>query len=335
MDSTNPQLMLRQMLTGYWISQAVYVAAKLDLAEFVAVGPRSADELANVARVDARSLYRLLRTLASVGVFREDAEGRFEQTELSECLRSSSPHSQRAVAIMMGEEHYQAWGELLAGVRTGKCPFEIVYNQNIFDYLAERPEQAKIFDAAMTGIHGRESQAMLDVYDFSDVGLLADIGGGNGSLLAAMLQRHPGMRGLLFDLGHVAERSRRAFEAAGVAQRVRVESGSFFDSVPPDADVYLLRHIIHDWDDERARKILVNCRAAMPATGRLLLVESVLPPGNDPSFGKLLDLTMLVVPGGIERTEKEYRELLRTARFELTRVVPTPAEVAIVEARPL
>jgi hypothetical protein len=234
---------------------------------------------------------------------------------------------------MMGEEHYGAWGDLLHSIRTGQCAFEHAYGQNIFDYLASHPDQGKVFDAAMTGIHGRESAAMLDVYDFSDVGTLADVGGGNGSLLAATLQRYPGMHGLLFDMPRVVERARANLQAAGVGDRARVVGGSFFDEIPTGADAYLLRHIIHDWDDERSTLILKNCRQASTTGGRLLLVESVIPAGNEPSFGKLLDLNMLVMPGGAERTEQEYHQLLQAAGFELTRIVPTRADVDVIECR--
>jgi len=221
----------------------------------------------------------------------------------------------------------------LHSIQTGACAFEHAHGQNIFDYLASRPDQGRIFDAAMTGVHGRESAAMLDVYDFSDVGTLADVGGGNGSLLAATLLRYPRMQGLLFDMPRVIGLAQANLQAAGVGQRARVVGGSFFEEIPSGADAYLLRHIIHDWDDERSTVILKNCRRAMSKDNRLLLVESVIPAGNEPSFGKLLDLNMLVMPGGAERTEQEYRQLLRGANFELARIVPTPADVDVIECR--
>jgi SAM-dependent methyltransferase len=333
MEALPPQAQLNQMLTGYWLSQALYVAAKLAIPDLLVNGPRSADDLAGATKTHGPSLYRLLRALASVGVFAEDGEGRFSLTPIAECLRSDAPGSQRSLAIMNGEEHYRAWGELLYSVQTGAPAFDHLYGMPVFDFLSRNPEQAAVFDGAMVGVHGRETAAMLDAYDFAGVGVLADIGGGNGSLLTAVLQKYPAMRGILFDLEGVAGRGTENVKAAGLAGRCEVLSGSFFDSVPSGADAYLMRHIIHDWDDERATKILKNVHRAMKPDGRLLLVEGIIPPGNEPSFGKLLDLTMLVIPGGKERTEEEYHKLYADCGFDLTRVVPTGAEVSVIEGR--
>jgi len=234
---------------------------------------------------------------------------------------------------MTGELYYAAFGELLYSVRTGKVAFDKVYGLPIFDYLGQHPEQAGLFDETMVGVHGRETAAMLAAYDFSGIRVLADIGGGNGSVLTTVLQKHPDMRGILFDLPGVAERARAKLEAAGLTDRCRVVGGSFFESVPGDADAYLLRHIIHDWDDARATRILQHVHRAMAADGKLLVVESVIPPGNEPSFGKSLDLAMLVLPGGEERTADEYRRLYETAGFRLTGIVPTTAGVSVIDGR--
>lgn len=333
MDTPSPQQQIAQMLTGYWISQAVYVAAKLGLADLLKDGPRTVDDLASATQTRPRPLYRLLRALASVGIFAEDGQGRFSLTPLGECLRSDVPVSQRAMAITAGELFYPAWGELLYSVQTGGTAFEKVYGQPVFDYLSQNPAQARLFDETMGGVHGPETAAMLDAYDFSGVRVLADIGGGNGSVLTAVLKQHPALRGILFDLPGVVERAKVNLQAAGLASRCQVVGGSFFESVPEGADAYLLRHIIHDWDDERATAILRNVHRAMDASGKLLVVENVIPPGNEPSFGKLLDLTMLVIPGGEERTEEEYRRLYGAAGFHLTRIVPTKAEVRVIEGR--
>jgi len=232
---------------------------------------------------------------------------------------------------MVGGGQYRAWGELLYSVQTGKPGFDQIHGMPIFDFLSQHPEQAKVFDAAMVGVHGRETAAMLDAYDFSGVRVLADIGGGNASLLTAVLQRYPTMQGILYDLPGPAERAKAAIEAAGLTARCQVLGGNFFESVPPRADTYLLRHIIHDWDDEKSLTILRNIHRVMGPSGKLLLVEGVVPPGNGPSFTKLLDLAMLVVPGGKERTPAEYRQLLQAAGFQLGRIMPTQAEVSVIE----
>jgi len=330
MEALPPPARMNQMLTGYWISQALYVAAKLGLADLLTAGPRSASDLAQATKTHAPSLYRLLRALASLGVFSEDGNGSFSMTPLAECLRSDVPGSQR---FMTGEEHYQAWGELLYSVRTGNTAFDRLFGMPVFEFLARNPEQATIFDAAMVGVHGWETAAMLDAYDFSGIGTLADIGGGNGSLLTAVLKQYPALRGILFDLPGVTERARADLQGAGLADCCRVVGGNFFEEVPSGADAYLMRHIIHDWDDEKATRILRNVHQAMGKEGRLLLVEGVIPPGNDPYFGKLLDLTMLVIPGGKERTDEEYRKLYEAAGFRLTRIVPTRGEVSVIEGK--
>ena len=334
MPVPGPQDQMARMITGSWISQMVYVAAKLGLADLMAGGPKSAVELAAATGTHARSLYRLLRALGGVGVVTEDGEGRFRTTPLGDCLRRDVPGSQWAMAVMMGEEHYRCWGDLLGSVRSGRTAFDRLYGRPIFDYLGEHPEQAEVFDAAMTSIHGRETKAMLDAYDLSGVGVLADIGGGNGTNLVGILGRHPGMRGMLFDLPHVVGRAGANLGAAGVSDRCKVVGGDFFGAIPVEADAYFLRHIVHDWDDERAGLILRNVRRAMPEGARLLVVEHVLPPGDEPSFGKLLDLNMLLLPGGVERTEGEFRRLFESAGFRLGRVVPTDGDLSVVEGEP-
>lgn len=330
----SPQAVMSRLLTGYWIAQAIHVAAQLGIADLLKEGPRTVAHLAESTGAHARSLYRLLRALASEGVFAEDEQGRFALTPLAECLRGDVPNSQRSMAIMNGEEHYRCWGELLYSIQTGQNAFEKLYGQPIFHYLAAHPRQARIFDEGMVGVHGAETKAMLDAYDFRGLGTLVDIGGGNGSLLAATLQRYPSLRGIVFDRPDVIERARANIQAAGLDNRCTLIGGNFFETVPPGGDAYLMRHIIHDWNDEQCRTILRSCRKAVPPSGRLLLVESVIPAGNEPCFAKLLDLTMLVIPGGMERTEAEYRELLASAGFRLQRVVPTSAHVDVIESVP-
>ncbi len=325
---------LVQMLTGYWITQAIYAAAKLGLADLVKDGPRTAEQLAIATETQPAPLYRLLRALASVGVFCEDEEHRFSLTPLADQLRSDAADSQRALAIMAGEEHYMSWGELLYSLRTGKPAFEKIYGAPVFDWLSKHPEQAAVFDEAMVDIHGRETEAMLDAYDFSGIQLLADVGGGNGSLLRGVLRRHRHLQGMLCDLPGVVERAAPLIAAAGMSDRLRSVPTNFFEEVPAGADAYLMRHIIHDWDDAKSLTILRNVRRAMGPDGRLLLVESVIQPGNDPHPAKLLDLNMLVIPGGQERTEVEYRKLFEAAGFRLQSITPTTGTVCVIEGRP-
>jgi hypothetical protein len=331
MEDSSPQQQMRRLLTGTWIAQALSVAARLNLADLVRDSPKTAGELAVATHADPRALYRLLRALASLGVFAEDARHRFSSTPLAECLRSDIPGSQRAMAILFGEVLHRGWGELLSSVQTGRETFEAVYGLPFFEYLSADPERSCLFDETMVGIHGGETLALLDAYAFSDIGVLADVGGGNGSVLTAALRKYPDLRGVLFDLPGVAERARARLQEAGLAGRCRVIGGDFFASVPAGADAYLLRHIVHDWDDDRATRILTNVHRALGTGGRLLVVETIIPAGNAPSFGKLLDLAMLAHMGGQERTEAEYRSLFEAAGFRLTRVVPTRAEVSLIE----
>ncbi len=256
-------------------------------------------------------------------------------TAAAEPLRSDAEGSQRSLAIMMGEEHFACWGELLHSIRTGETAFQKLYGEPIFNWLAKHPDKARIFDEAMVGVHGRETGAMLEAYDFSGIGTLADVGGGNGSVLRSLLARYPQMRGMLCDLPGVVERARPLIDAAGLSQRIQAIPTDFFAAVPEGADAYLMRHIIHDWTDEQSLTILRNVRRAIGSEGRLLLIETVIPAGNDPGFAKLLDLNMLLIPGGRERTETEYRALYAAAGFCLAKITPTPADVSVIEGRPV
>lgn len=230
---------------------------------------------------------------------------------------------------------YAGWTGLDHSLRTGEPGFNQVFGKPIFEYVMANPEMGPIFDAGMTCIHGFETAAMLDAYDFSGIDVLADIGGGNGSLISGVLERYPAMRGMLVDLGHVVARSRANLAAKGLAERCEVQEGNFFASIPAGANTYLFRHIIHDWTDEQSIQILRNCRAVIPADGRLLLVECVVPKSKGPAPAKDFDMTMMVFPGGAERTEEEFRALLAQSGFALTSVTPTSTMVSVVEARPV
>ena len=321
---------LSQMIVGSWITQAIYVAAELGVADAVADGAGEIGSLARRTGAQAEPLHRVLRALASVGIFAEGEPGRFSLTPLAEHLRSGATDSQRPLAIMAGTEFYRSWGELLYSAKTGRPAFDKVFGAPFFEYMAGAAERGRIYDAAMAGFHGAESEALLDAYPVAPFETVADVGGGNGSQLAAILQRHPQVAGILFDLPSVARRARDLLSDAGLLDRCRVVEGDFFRSVPQGADVYILRHIIHDWDDESAVTILRNCRDAMGPAGKVLVAENVIAEGNGPAFGKWLDLMMLVV-GGRERTEAEYGRLFSRAGLVLTRVVSTGLEVSVIE----
>ena len=320
------------MITGYWISQAIYAAAKFGVADHLKDGPRNIDQLAADTSTNADALYRLLRALASIGIFAEGPPRQFSLTPMAEALQNDVPGSKRALALMSGDEQFRAWAEIDYSIQTGKKAFDKVFGKPVFEYLGDHLDKARIFDAAMVGIHGRESNAVHDAFDFSKIGTLADIGGGNGSQLIALLKSHPNMKGILFDLPHVIDRAKTQIDSAGLSNRCRLVAGDFFQNVPDGADAYFMRHIIHDWEDEKSLTILRNCHRAMPAHGKLLLVESVIPPGNEPFGGKFLDLVMLLMPGGKERTRNEYQTLFEKAGFTLSQIVPTSTEVSIIEA---
>lgn len=330
-----PQVALMNLTTGHWISQAIFVAAKLGIADLLRDGPRTSDDLARSVGANARALYRILRALASVGVFAEGNDGRFALTPMAECLQIDDPGSMRAWSLITGVEFgFRPWGELLHSVKTGETAFDHVHGMGIFDYYGQHPDDGRVFDAAMTNFSGPEIAGVMEAYDFSGIGTLVDIAGGHGSFLGTILKANPSMKGILADVPAVIEGAHSYFESAQLADRCKVVPINFFESVPAGGDVYMMKHIIHDWEDERSKTILKNCHRAMAGKGKLLLVEMVIPPGNDPEFGKWLDVAMMVYTGGCERTESEYRALLAAAGFRLTRIVPTSSPVSVVEAVP-
>ncbi|HLL72438.1 MAG TPA: methyltransferase [Pyrinomonadaceae bacterium] len=328
-----PQVALTQMLSAPLVTQALRVVAELGVADLLAVRARSVDELAAETGAHAPSLYRFMRALAGCGVFAETAGRVFELTPTAELLRADVEGSMRDLAIFMGADwHWQVWGDATYSARTGKVAWEHVHGKEVFPYFAENAEAARVFDNAMTSLSKMVAKAVVEAYDFSSIAKLADIAGGHGSLLAAILRANPHLKGLLFDVPQVIAGASQRLEAEGVLQRTELASGDFFRSVPAGADAYLMKHIIHDWDDARALSILKNCHRAMPEDGRLLLVEMIVPEGNEPHFAKIQDLEMLLSPGGLERTEQEYRELFAEAGFELTRIIPTASPMSVIEA---
>ncbi len=330
------EMLLDLMIPGVLNSRAIYVAAKLRLADLVDESPKTAAELAKATGSHAPSLYRILRHLASIGVFAEDQRGRFGMTPLAATLRTGSPSSLHAMAIFWNEDyHWRAFGDVLHSVRTGETAMHHLYGTDLFGYLAKNPELGRGFDEAMTSFSTFENAAIASAYDFSRFRILVDVAGGHGSLLAEILRANPNVRGILFDQPHVVGEVQRRFEGSPIAGRLQVRAGDMFESVPEGGDAYLLKNIIHDWADEEAIAILRNCRRGMPADGKLLLGEIVLPTGNEPHIGKLSDLEMMVLTEGRERSEDEFRTLLAQAGFRLAQVVPTSSHMCVVEAVPV
>lgn len=321
------------MTSGYWISQSIYAAAKLGIADLLKNGAKNCEELATSTGTKARSLYRVMRALAQVGVFAEKQEGSFSLTPLSACLQSDIPGSVRALAILFGEEQYKAWGDILHSVRTGESSFEHLFGMPVFEYYAKNPEAEKTFNAAMTSGSDAEKAAVTQTYDFSNIRKLVDIGGGQGSFISSILKANPTLQGVLFDLPSVVEGAPNVISAEGVAERCEIVGGSFYESVPSGADAYILKHVLHDWDDETSLTILKNCHSAIDENGKLLVVEQIVPPGNEPALAKFMDVNMMMLhPGGCERTEAEYKALFEAAGFKLTKVIPTRAMVSVIEA---
>jgi ubiquinone/menaquinone biosynthesis C-methylase UbiE len=273
--------------------------------------------------------------MAGIGFFTEDDSHRFQSTPLGAALESDAPgYARSSVRALTGPMAWGAWGQFLHAVRTGETGMDTEFGQPVFDYLGARPEEASRFNETMIGFHGEEPAAIAAACDFSGMRQVVDVGGGTGNLLTTVLAANPTLDGVLFDLPHVAAEARRAIDAKGLTGRCSVAEGSFFDAIPSGGDAYMMSHIIHDWNDEKSLTILGNCRRAMQGRGRLLLIENVIPAGNDFHPGKILDLVMLTFTGGLERTEAEYRDLYARAGFRLTRVVPTASTVSVIEGEP-
>jgi len=326
------QAVLLELTTGCWISRAISVAAKLGVADRLSNGPQSCDTLAQLTESSPTALKRLLRLLASIGLFAEAEDGRFQLTPMAEVLKTDHPGSMRAWATMMGEPwHWSLWGDLLYSVKTGQPAFDHVHGERPFDYFPKHPEAAGIFSEAMTSLSASEIDSILAAYDFSKWRKIVDIAGGNGNLLCPILHKHKETSGLLFDLPHVAESAKKRIEKEGQVGRIEIVGGSFFQSIPSGGDLYLLKHIIHDFDDKESLAIFRNCRQAMAPGAKLLIIEMIIPPGNEASLGKLVDLEMMLI-GGVERTEAEYRKLLSESGFKKTAVIPTTSPVSIIES---
>jgi len=324
---------MRNLAIGYWASRLVHVAAKLRLADLLKGGSRTVEDLASAAAVQPLPLYRLLRALASLGIFAETKGRRFKLTPLAATLQTGVPNSMHAWAMMVNEHWmWDSWKELLPGVKTGEMPFLKAHGMPIFQYLEHHPEDLEVFGESMSSLSQAENPAIAAAYKFPKGRTLVDVGGGHGSLLAAILKANPSLKGVLFDQSAVIARAEndKHITAKGIAQRCRLESGDFFEGVPKGGDAYIMKYILHDWNDGECVKILANCRAAMNEKGKVLVVDNVVSVGNDPSWGKLLDMQMLII-GGRERTKQEFATLFASAGLKLTRIVPTKCPLSIVE----
>jgi hypothetical protein len=329
----SPSEQMIQLTSGHVIAQALYVIAELGIADLLATSPRTSAELAQATGAHAPSLHRVLSTLASLGVFMEQDNQTFALTSLGDTLRSDVPESVRAWALVNCGISWRAYGELLFSVRTGRPGFERAYGMSVFDYTAKHPDAMASFGKMLVDFAAQEVVAVASAYSLSDVKSVVDVGGGSGNLVAALLEANPCLHGTIFERPSVAETAVQWLHAGGLDQRCDVLEGDFFESVPTGGDVYVLSHVIHDWDEAHCLTLLGNCRRAIGPRGRLLIVETVLPGPNEPSQARLLDLIMLAnTPSGQERTVEEYRDLLASADFHLQRVVRTASPVSVIEA---
>jgi len=316
---------LRRLVNSYQLSQAIHVAAVLGIADLLADGTRSSDELAQATESDPRALYRLLRTLAAFDLFHEDDNQRFSLTDLGDALRSDAPESVAGWAAFVGRRNIRdAWTSLEESIRTGENAFKLAHDVSVWEYRAQHPEESEVFDRAMASSSKLVIRSLIDAYDFGRFGTIVDVGGGNGTLLRALIDEYPELRGVLFDQPHVVE-------GVDLGERGTVVGGSFFESVPADGDAYLLKWIIHDWDDEDSVAILRNVRRN---GGALLLVDRIVEPPNEGPETKLGDLNMLVGPGGQERTLEEFERVLGAAGYDLVGATPTASGMFVIEGKP-
>lgn len=331
-----PQSAVMHIIAGYWLSRTVYLAAKLKLADAVGDEGGSLDDIAAKSGTRAAELARLMRALASHGFFKREADGRFVQTPLSETLRTGTPGSMRGLAeAELGHDHYVSWGEAESCLREGGTAFEHVYHTPIWRYYADNPATEALFGEAMSNFTTIANAGILGSYTFKPSRKVIDIGGGYGQFLGSILDQQPEAKGVLFDLPTLINDVEKKGAVARYGDRVETVGGDFFESVPEGGDLYLLKFVLHDWDDEHSVAILKNLRRSMASDGKLAVVEIVLPPHNEPHVGPLIDLNMMVMTGGNERTEEEYRDLLAKAGFRLDRVVATKSPFSVIEASPV
>ena len=328
----DPAQQVIQIASGYIASASLYVATTLNVADHLAAGPKTIGELARATGANEDGLFRVLRLLASLGVFEETEPRRFGLTPAAEPLRKDVAGSLHGIAAFLPDPfHFRAYANTLDAVMTGKPAVDTTFGMPLFEYLAKNPDYSKVFNDAMTSMSAQVIPAALEAYDFSPYGVIVDVAGGHGEVLLSILKKHPGVRGVLTDVGHVIEGAKARIASADLADRCQAVPCDFFQAVPEGGDAYVMKHILHDWDDARATKILRNIGKAMGGKrGKVILLESVIGPG--PDFGKFLDIEMLNLPGGRERSADEFRALFAGAGFEMTRVVPTKSPLSVVEA---
>jgi len=326
---------LLNLVYGHVNTQVVYVAAKLGIADLLKDEPKTSRELAEFIGVDMRALQLTLRSLVQLNVLIEDENGRLQLTPIGELLASGVPGSLHGRAIYLGEEHYRAWGDLLYSVETGQAAFNHAFGMSFWEYLSQNPETQERFHQFRAWRARLNAAEVLETYDFTSARTIVDVGGGYGTLIATILAATPHVTGILYELESVTVEARRHLEEAGVADRCQIITGNFFTSVPQGGDGYLLSRIIHDWSDGASIRILKNCRAAIQEYGHLWVIEIVMPEKLENSHGATVDLEMLVLHGGQERTKSEYSALFAAAGFELTKVVPTPSGLSIIEGVPI
>lgn len=318
---------------GFAVSQTIFAAARLGIADVLAAGPLTAGQIAERIDADPDAVHRLLRVLATQHIFRQRRDGRFEMTSMAEPLRTDAPMSIRPLLMMLSHPLYwEQFGNLAQVVRTGRTTLESDHDMGLFEFLDQDPETARVFNDAMTCVTSLAIPPILAAYDFTQARTIVDVGGGNGQMLAAVLKSAPQSRGVLLEQASLESRARAVFRSAGVDDRVTISAGSFFDRVPTGGDIYLLKHVVHDWQDDLAAAVLRRVREAMSPLSKLLVVETVIPPGNTTHFGKLLDLDMMIFAGGRERSQQEISDLLTETGFELQRVVPTVTHLSLIEA---
>jgi hypothetical protein len=332
----DPAQIIFQLATGYILSAALQTAVRLGIADLLANGPRTSGDLASATKTNEDALYRVLRALAMVGVFQESDGRRFALTPSSDLLRKDR-HAMYDMALWISSPfHFRVYANTIDAVRTGTPGVEKAFGMPVFEYLARDPELSEIFNNAMTSFSETVAPAVLEVYDFSGIGVLVDVAGGHGRILTSILQKYPAMRGILMDIDHVIAGAHAKIAAMNLQDRCEAVAGDFFKAVPPGGDAYIMKHIIHDWDDERASVILRNIRTALDGKpkGKVILLEAIIQPGSGPDLMKLMDLEMLMMPGGRERTAEEFRALFTRSGFELTRIIKNQSFVNVIEAVP-